>query len=264
MDKKTVSVDPAADAKAAIEAKYKVLGWDKDGHAPLNGGGAMQTQGGGGYVQYYALGTGKSAIYFYAGKGAFGMNQTEMSAYDAAGQDKFAYVVSDPKSCGTGCGYNDMIMKADNSEGINLSGFWVYGEIYKKYKAVNRWDGPMGVPTSSESNTPTTATDGSKFNEFYKGSSRGVIWFTPKSGAQAVWGKALKMYAAPDYERSWLKWPKSSCDPNKADNQQTVDFDNGRILTGPTCGAYLNKENETVYQNGTRAANVGNIPCYNL
>ena len=28
--------------------------------------------------------------------------------------------------------------------------------------------------------------------------------------------------------------------------------------------AYLNKENETVYQNGTRAANVGNIPCYNL
>ncbi|RDB03424.1 LGFP repeat-containing protein [Runella aurantiaca] len=259
----TTAVDPAADAQTAIEAKFKSIGWDKDGHAPFNGTGAVKTQAGKGYVQYYAFGGRKTAIYYYPDYGTFSMDTAEMAGYDNAGQDKFAFVVSDPKSCGTGCGYNDVIMTADNSEGINVGGNWVYGEIYKKYKAVNRWDGPLGVPVNSESNAQTA---GSRFNNFAKTGSTvtGTIISNGQTGAQAVWGKTYTMWGRTNWDAGWLGLPKSSCDPNKADNQQTVDFQSGSIKTGPTCGAYFNKNNETVYQNGTRAANVSSIPCYNL
>lgn len=260
-DKKTTeSVDPAADAKTAIEAKHKAIGWDKAGHAPFQGGGAIKTQGGNGYVQYYAFGSLKTAIYYYPGRGAFAMFSEETTAYDKLGQDKFAFVVSDPKPTLSGlCGYND-ITTTDGGEGIITCGAVFYGGIYKKYKEVNRWDGPLGPPTSGILNTPANATDKGTFATF----KNGGIWNTPTIGTQAIWGRAFKMWVATDWERGWLKFLKSSCDPNKADNLQTVDFENGKIITGPLCGAYLNTANETVLQNGKKAANVSNIPCYNL
>lgn len=257
---KTVSTDPAADAKTAIEAKYKALGWDKDGHTLFNGSGPIKTVGGKGYVQYYAFGSLKMAIYFYPGKGAFAMYSEETAAYDKAGQDNYALVVSDPKPTLTGlCGYND-ILTNDGSEGIITCGTIYYGSIYKKYKEVNRWDGPLGPPTSGILPTPAQATDKGTFATF----KNGGIWSIPATGTQALWGKAYKMWVAVDWERSWLKFPITSCDPSKADNLQSVDFQGGAIKTGPTCGAYFNKDNETVYQNGTKAANVNSIPCYNL
>ena len=257
----TISADPLADAKTAIEAKYKALGWDKDGHAPFNGGGAAKTQGGGGYVQYYAIGSGKSAIYYYGGRGAFGMNQSEMQAYDAAGQDKFAFVVSDAKPCGSGCGYNDMIMTKDNSEGINLLGRWVYGEIYKKYKAVNRWDGPLGLPVISESNGQTA---GSRYNDFAKTGSTvtGAIIFNSTTGAQAVWGKIYTLWGKTNWDIGWLGLPTESSDPNKADANQKVSFQKGSIGVGSngTCGNYYDNSGLSVFQNGTKGT--GTPPCY--
>lgn len=233
--KETVPADPAADAKTAIEAKYKALGWDKDGHAPFNGGGAAKTQGGKGYVQYYALGSRKTAIYYFEGKEAFAVDTEEMIKYDALGQDKWGVVVSDPKGTKTGgCGYIDVIRK-DGSEGIITCQNLVDGDVYQKYKALNRWNGPLGLPTASVLLTPDNAIDKGVFGSF----QNGTIWYTPTVGAVALWGKVLKLYAAIDYERSWLKYPTESCDPNKKDENQSVAFQGGKIgISANGCGNY--------------------------
>jgi uncharacterized protein with LGFP repeats len=237
------------------------MGWDKDGHAKFSNSNPVRTAGGKGWVQYYSFGDKKEAIY-YSDKGAFAVLALEMEAYDAAGQDKFATIVSDPKPTLAGaCQYNDIITN-DGKEGIIYCKNIVRGEIYKKYKEVNRWEGPMGLPSSTELNTPTTSTDGSKFNKFYKGASRGVIWLTPKNGAVAIWGQMLKMYAKIDYERSWLGWPTESCNPNKGDEGQSVLYQKGRIsIESSGCGNYYNTGGLIKYIDGT---NPGNSipPCY--
>lgn len=257
--KETTDVTPTGDDyQKLIDAKFSALGWDKDGHARLNGSLPVKTAGGKGYVQYYAIGNGQSAIYYFPGKGAFGVNEVEMRAYDAVGQDKWGLIVSDPKGTVPGaCGHNDIVTN-DGAEGIITCQTIIHGSIYKKYKEANRWDGPLGLPTSGIMLTPANATDKGTFITF----KNGGIWSTPSTGTQAIWGKAHKMWAAQDWERGWLKFPITSCDLTKADNLQTVDFQGGLVRTGPTCPSYLNKNNETVYLNGTRAANVSSIPCY--
>ena len=232
---KTDSAPTTPDYQTAIEAKYKALGWDKDGHALLNGTGPVKTVGGKGYVQYYAFGTRQTAIYYFDGKGAFSMDTEEMKAYDKAGQDNWGLVVSDQKGTKTGgCGYNDIIT-TDGKEAIITCQNLVYGEVYKKYKDLNRWDGPLGLPTASILVTPANATDKGVFGSF----QNGTIWHTPTVGAVALWGKVLKLYAAIDYERSWLKYPTESCDPNKGDANQSVAFERGKIgVSANGCGNY--------------------------
>lgn len=252
-------VDTTPAYQKAIDAKYAQLGWDKDGHSKYNNTAPVKTTGGKGWVQYYAYGDRKTAIYYYEGKGAFAMDTEEMKAYDAAGQDNWGLVVSDPKATiSGGCGYNDIIT-LDGKEAIITCQNLVYGNVYAKYKEIGRWDSPLGLPTSSELDTPPANPSYAKgrFNSF----QNGAIWAF-STGTYAIWGKTFEMYQKQDWERGWLKIPKESCDPKKADNLQTVNFQGGAIKTGPTCPAYFNTNNETVYQNGTKAANVSSIPCY--
>ena len=76
-------IDTTPEYEKAIDAKFKALGWDKDGHTKYNGSGPVQTAAKKGFVQYYAFGDRKTAIY-YSDKGAFAMDTEEMKAYDAA------------------------------------------------------------------------------------------------------------------------------------------------------------------------------------
>ena len=251
-------IDTTPVYQKAIDAKFKALGWDKDGHTKYNGSGPVQTAAKKGYVQYYAYGDRKTAIY-YSDKGAFAMDTEEMKAYDAAGQDNWGLVVSDPKATiAGGCGYNDIIT-VDGKEAIITCQNLVYGNVYAKYKEIGRWDSPIGLPTSSEKDTPSAnpAYAKGRYNDFQKG----TIW-SFNTGTYALWGKTWTMYSKQDWERGWLKLPKESCDPKKADNLQTVNFQGGAIKTGPNCGAYFNLSNETIFQNGTKSANVSLIPCY--
>ncbi len=250
--------DPAPQAPAyqtAIDAKFKALGWNTDGHAPFNNTGPVKTASGKGYVQYYAFGSNKSAIYYSPDKGAFGMNTVQMNTYEAAGQDNFAVVVSDPKSCGTGCEYNDFLIGTDN-EGVVVLDKLVYGEIYKKYKTLNRWEGVLGVPTTSELNL--TSGKGR-----YNGFKGGQIYWAPSTGSQAFWGKVEKLYATTGYDTGWLGLPTDSCDPSKKDANQSVGFQNGRIGVGSngTCGNYYDKTGLSVLNTGKRPTS-GNPPCY--
>ena len=257
--KETTDVTPVGDDyQKAIDAKLAALGWDKDGHARLNGSLPVKTSGGTGYVQYYAIGSGQAAIYYFPGKGAFGVNEVEMKAYDALGQDKWGLVVSDPKgTVAGGCGHNEVILVKDNSEGIITCNIVLYGPIYAKYKELKRWDGPLGLPTAAILDTPNKAVDGGTFGTF----KNGVIWNTTATKANAIWGKVLKLYAAIDYERSWLGFPKESCDPNKGDASQRVVFQKGAIGVGSdgACGNYYNASGLSVTNKGVTSSY---IPCY--
>lgn len=254
-DNATTDPTPSVPAhQTAIDAKFKALGWNTDGHAAFNGTGPVKTSSGNGSVQYYAFGNNKSAIYYSPDKGAFGMNTVEMNAYEAAGQDKFAVVVSDPKPCGTGCGYNDILL-APGNEGIVLLDKLVYGEIYKKYKALNRWDGILGLPTTSELNL--TSGKGR-----YNGFKGGQIYYSTATGSQAFWGKVEKLYGTTGWDTGWLGLPTESCDPAKKDANQSVAFQYGRIGVGSngTCGNYYDKSGLSVLNTGQQTK--GTPPCY--
>lgn len=256
-DDTVTPVDTTPDYQKAINAKLIMMGWDKDGHALFNGTGPVKTSGGTGYVQYYAFGARKTAIYYYPSKGASAMDTAEMNSYDASGQDKWALVTSDPKSCGSGCGYNEIMTTADNMEGIIIFGISVPGEFYKKYKALKLWDGPLGLPVTSVLDTPNKSVDKGTFVTF----KNGTIWNTPTIGTQALWGKVLSLWSSVDYERSWLGYPMESCDPNKGNAFQKVAFQNGSIGVGDTgtCGNFYDKSGLSVLKTGKTASG---IPCY--
>lgn len=266
--KVTVSVNKPA-YQIAIEAKAAALGWT----SADNGGVAVQTAAKKGWVQYY--GSKDRAIYYYPADGAFaggafGMLILEMKKYDARGQDNFAYVSSDPKLT-TGNGYyNEIIEIAGKTQGILVSPptsgktYAVYGNIYAKYLALNRWDGPLGFSTNDES--PLNGTVAGRYNNFTKGSSNGAIVFNGDIGTQAVWGKIYTLWGATNFDSGWLRLPTGSCDPNKVDNDQGVKFQNGIISNPAGCGKYFDPLGTQLIQNGSRPSVILGVtltpPCY--
>ncbi|KHF44425.1 MAG: PQQ-dependent sugar dehydrogenase [Saccharomonospora viridis] len=80
----------------------------------------------------------------------------------------------------------------------------VWGEIRKRWAAL-RWErGPLGYPTTDESRTP----DGiGRYNHFSKG---GSVYWTPRTGAHAVYGAIRRHWASLGWERSYLGYPVSS------------------------------------------------------
>lgn len=233
----------------AIAAKEESMGWNRDGHTKSYN---IRTAGRTGYVQYYSFAGRKTAIYHFPNRGTYAMDTAEMTAYDAAGQDKFAFVASDPKPCGSGCGYNDIIQVGNYLEGIIIGDKLVYGEIYKKYKALGRWNSVLGRPTSSEVPGQNNLPDKGRFSHF----ERGLITFTGNTGANAIWGKVLRMWEKTDWERGWLGFPTQSCNPNSS--SQVVVFERGSIDAGSGCDSYNNKG----YYTDISGKVVGGKPCY--
>ncbi len=246
------------DYQVAIDAKYKALGWTQGAD---NGSVPQQTAGKKGYVQYY--GSKDRAIYYFNGK-AYGFLKNEMVKYDALGQDNFTGLGL-PTSDGTG--FATGISGNEFENGVIVTDptgvFAVYGPIYAKYKAIDRWNSPLGYPDGDVTPTAANATDKGSYVTFKKGSVLGAIFYTPGTGAQAIWDKAYRMWIAVDWERSWLKFPTTSCDPTVTEGKQLVRFQGGVINALGSCGSYQNSVGETTYQNGTRAANSSAVPCYN-
>lgn len=76
----------------------------------------------------------------------------------------------------------------------------VQGAILAKYQALGAQSGVLGYPTSDERVTP----DGvGRFNTFEYGS----LYWSPATGAHAVYGPVLEKWAAAGYERSTYGYP---------------------------------------------------------
>ncbi|MBN8821129.1 MULTISPECIES: hypothetical protein [unclassified Spirosoma] len=229
--------------------KYKALGWDTQNITKV--GEPQKTKGGNGYVQYYSY-NGKTLAIYHSNAGTFGMAAPDLvSKYDALGQETFknsalGYPTSDMKVCGSGCVYAEfergVILKSTAvSEAVT-----VYGEIYKKYTSLNRWDGVLGYPTTDE--LDLTSKRG-RYNVF-KG---GQIYWGSTTGAQAFWGKTQTLYGSTGYDTGWLGLPVTSTVNNYSGlSLQRTGFEKGSIIidnNGNGCGSYNNVQGDQVFSN---------------
>lgn len=239
------------DYQVAIDAKYKSLGWTQGAD---NGGVPQQTDGKKGWVQYY--GSKDRAIYYYPADGSyaggtFGVLKEVMTKYNSLGME--LYIGLGRLTSGETT-VNGLFHFADTEFGIVTNGDRVvYGEIYKKYKALNRWEGKLGFPLNDESDLSSKK---GRYNAF----TGGQIYWSASTGAQAFWGLTGRMYGATGYDTGWLGLPTTSCDPAKDEILQVVKFEKGTIRAFATCGSYQNLADVTVTKEGKTASN---IPCYN-
>ncbi|WP_434379605.1 LGFP repeat-containing protein [Melittangium boletus] len=80
----------------------------------------------------------------------------------------------------------------------------VHGLIRARWEALGWETGPLGYPTTGETATP----DGvGRYNHFKKGSGLGSIYWTPDTGAWAVYGDIRAKWAALGWEKSDLGYP---------------------------------------------------------
>lgn len=107
--------------------------------------------------------------------------------------------------------------------------YHVYGAIYERWIALGglAW----GVPNTDELGTP----DGvGRFTHFNSGTAS--IYWTPQTGAHAIYGDIRARWAELGWERSYLGYPTSG-EEAFADGGRANDFQNGGIYWWPDTGA---------------------------
>lgn len=106
----------------------------------------------------------------------------------------------------------------------------VWGSILQKWAQLNWENGPLGYPVTDETTTP----DGiGRFNHFENG---GSIYWTPDTGAHAVWGDIRKRWESLGWERSYLGYPTSD-EVDFPEGGRANTFQNGGIYWWPDTGA---------------------------
>lgn len=106
----------------------------------------------------------------------------------------------------------------------------VWGDILQKWAQLNWENGLLGYPVTDETITP----DGiGRFNHFENG---GSIYWTPDTGANAVWGDIRKRWEGLGWERSYLGYPTSD-EVDFPEGGRANTFQNGGIYWWPDTGA---------------------------
>jgi glucose/arabinose dehydrogenase len=103
------------------------------------------------------------------------------------------------------------------------SGTWeVHGAIHSLWEQLGWEVGPLGYPVTDETTTP----DGiGRYNHFTKG---GSIYWSPGTGAHAVYGSIRARWAELGWERSYLGYPTSN--EYSVPNGRRSDFQHGYIV----------------------------------
>ncbi|GAB3712776.1 hypothetical protein GCM10028815_29010 [Mariniluteicoccus flavus] len=104
----------------------------------------------------------------------------------------------------------------------------VYGAIAREYAALGWEGGPLGRPTSGEFNGAT----GARVQRF----ERGLMIWTPATGAHGVHGAILDKYAALRFENGALGAPLTS-EFGGANGARVQNFANGQIIFTGSTGA---------------------------
>lgn len=105
----------------------------------------------------------------------------------------------------------------------------IFGAIRAKWAAMGWERSALGYPTTDELPTP----DGvGRFNHF---SRSGSIYWTPQTGAQAVYGAIRQRWEALGWERSYLGYPTSD-ETDFPEGGRANEFQNGGIYWWPDTG----------------------------
>ncbi len=109
--------------------------------------------------------------------------------------------------------------------------FAVYGDILIKYNALGGSGGVLGAPLTDETGTP----DGvGRYNHFEWGS----IYWTPQTGAQAVWGDIRARWAELGWELGFLGYPVTDETGTPDGRGRYNHFEGGSIYWTPETGAH--------------------------
>jgi glucose/arabinose dehydrogenase len=98
----------------------------------------------------------------------------------------------------------------------------IWGEVRKRWAAMGWERGRLGYPTTDELRTP----DGiGRYNHFSKG---GSVYWTPRTGAHAVYGAIRRRWAELGWERSYLGYPVTS--EYAVEGGRRSDFQGGSLV----------------------------------
>jgi uncharacterized protein with LGFP repeats len=192
-----------------------------------------------GAVHYRAYANGR--LYWSAVGGTKFLTGPVLDKYVAmGGLTKLGPPTTDTASNADGAQFNDF------NNGGNLGSIYytaatgahaIYGEIRKKWAALG-YGQILGYPTNDEDGTP----DGvGRFNHFLKGAGVGSIYYTPATGAHAIYGEIRKKWAALGYERG-LGYPTNDEDgtPDGVGRFNHFSFNHSIYFTNAT-GAHVIK-----------------------
>jgi hypothetical protein len=116
--------------------------------------------------------------------------------------------------------------------------FGVWGLIHAKWSTMGRTE--FGYPITDERPTP----DGrGRFNHFrgmqYPGRPESSIYWTPQTGAHAIYGLIRDAWAKQGWERGPLGYPTS--DEHQDGKYRRVNFERGHIRWAPDTGIQINQ-----------------------
>lgn len=107
--------------------------------------------------------------------------------------------------------------------------FYVHGAIYAKWMSLGGMK--FGIPSTDEISTPDKI---GRYNHFNNNTAS--IYWTPNTGAVAIWGDIRKKWVSLGAERSYLGYPISD-EVDFAEGGRANEFQNGGIYWWPDTGA---------------------------
>ncbi|GHF44252.1 hypothetical protein GCM10017566_16410 [Amycolatopsis bartoniae] len=167
-----------------------------------------------------------ASIYWSPNSGAHYIQGAIRSKWAAMGWElgPQGYPTTDELTTPDGVGKYNHFSRADGAS-IYWSpgnGAWsIQGAIRDRWAATGWEAGPLGYPTTDESTTP----DGvGKYNHFSK---QGSVYWTPSTGAHAIYGAIRQQWSSMGWERSALGYPTS--DEYAVTGGRRNDFQHGSI-----------------------------------
>lgn len=147
------------------------------------------------------------------------------------GQGKLGYPVTDETGTPDGVGrYNHFSKDSSVYWTPKTGAHAVYGAIRQTWSATGWETGPVGYPTTDETGTP----DGiGRYNHF-NGSGGASIYWTPSTGAHAIYGAIRGLWSSMGWELSWLGYPTSN--EYSVPEGRRNDFQNGYIVWNASTG----------------------------
>ena len=200
------------------------------------------------------------AIYWHPSIGAFAVWGDIFQKWNQYNRVAFGYPITDETGTPDGIGrYNHFrLVQVDGKPESSI--YWtpqtgahaIYGAIRDKW-AQTGWERGLGYPITDETGTP----DGrGRFNHFRRldNKAEASIYWTPQTGAHAVWGAIRDKWASMGWERSQLGYPTS--DERQDGNYRRFDFENGYIRWSAQGGAEVMNYGAGV----TKPGGFGDIP----
>lgn len=139
--------------------------------------------------------------------------------------------------CTDETGTPDGVGRYNHFNGNTASIYWspqsgaaaIYGAIRQKWAQLGWERSPLGYPSTDEIGTPDGA---GRYNHFKNG---GSIYWTPATGAQAVWGAIRERWAQLGWEQGYLGYPTSD-ESDFPEGGRANTFQNGGIYWWPDTG----------------------------